>query len=240
MKHLLRGWIGLWLSVVCWCGSEARVMAQAQGLVEDFQTWTRFTLRGRFTGTPTRWGIEVENRLRNGSREERQLLFRPYVILPLNDRITLNLGWANFFGWPTRGNNINVETRLFQDFIYTFNISDLTVGQRIRVEERWIEAASEASIRLRYRLQLQEPLDSERRWLFNVSDELFYNLNTPLNGPVGGFEQNRVIASFIHKLSPQWSVELGYQGNFNNRPTPQLDQFDHDLLLYFTYDLAGR
>jgi hypothetical protein len=214
--------------------------ARAQGLVEDFQTWTRFTLRGSFTGSRTRWGVEVENRLRNGSREERQALVRPYVSLPLGERSTVNLGWANFFTWPTQGNDIIVETRLFQDYIYSFKAADLTIAQRVRAEQRWFEGASDVSLRLRYRLQFQYPLDGERRWTLNLSDELFWNLNSPTNAPVGGYEQNRIIFSVIHKISPQWSVELGYLGNFNNRPAPRPDQFDHDLMLYFTWDLDGR
>ncbi|WP_164928931.1 DUF2490 domain-containing protein [Gloeobacter violaceus] len=217
------------------------VLAQsAADLVEDFQLWTRLTLRGRFEGSPTRWGFEIENRLRNGAREQRQLLVRPYVGLTVSDKFTVNLGFANFFTWPTQGNNITVETRLFQDFIYAFRVDNLTIGQRIRLEERWIEGASAVSLRARYRLQLQHPLDAEKRWLVNVSDELFYNLNTPTNGPVGGFEQNRAIFSIIHKLNAQLSLEVGYQGNFNNRPAPRADQFDHDLLVYFTYDFDGR
>ncbi|AGY60371.1 DUF2490 domain-containing protein [Gloeobacter kilaueensis] len=231
----------LWLTMVGVALAALPAQAQVQpGLVEDFQTWTRFGLRGRFAGTPHRWGVEVENRLRNGSREERQFLVRPFVTLGVSDRFSVNLGWAHFFTWPTQGNDIQVETRLFQDYIYTFPVERLSIGQRIRVEERWFEGASDVSLRVRYRLQFQHPLDAERRWLANLSDELFWNLNTPRNAPVGGYEQNRVIASIIHKLTPELSVEIGYQGNFNNRPAPRADQFDHDLLLYFTYDLAGR
>jgi len=217
----------------------AALPARAQ-LEEDFQTWNRLTLRGSFAGGP-RWGIEIEGRLRQGSRELGQFLIRPYVTLRSSPQFAVNLGFANFLNWPSGAGDVTVETRLFQDFTYAFDVERLTINQRIRLEERWIPNADAVSLRARYRLQLQHPLDGERRWLINLSDELIYNLNTPGGaGPPGGFEQNRVILSFIHRFTPQLSFELGYQGNYFERPAPRADQFNHNLLIYFTYDFDGR
>jgi len=44
-----------------------------------------------------------------------------------------------------------------------------------------------------------------------VQDEIFFNLNSPTNGPDSGLDQNRVFVGINRSLNKHMNVDAGYQ-----------------------------
>ena len=117
-------------------------------------------------------------------------------------------------------------------------ISDLTLGHRLRIEERFIEDVSGVVVRMRYRLRTAYP-ETDSRWYLVISDEVFANLNERGAGPAGGFEQNRLFGGVGFHPTARLRVEAGYQWrHLERRELPS--RTDHVIAIALFYDTMGR
>ncbi len=137
-----------------------------------------------------------------------QLFFRPAFGYKLAKQFSLWQGYAwlgNFrptFKW---------EHRLYQQMLYHAIFKFLTLQSRTRFEQRFIESTNAVSLRGRTQLRINIPMTQKRDWLFVVSDEVFFHLNSVQNGPQSGFDQNRLFVGTNFQFSPQISLDVGYQ-----------------------------
>ena len=67
-----------------------------------------------------------------------------------------------------------------------------------------------------------------------VQDEIFFNLNSPNNGPKGGFDQNRFFVGLNRRITDHLSVDMGYQLQVLETREPGFpDDLNHILLFQF-------
>src|SRR5690606_2349588 len=96
-------------------------------------------------------------------------------------------------------------------------IRKLSLTNRTRLEERFIEDTGGASIRGRHMLRGSYPVGKSQKWSLVAYDELFVNFNSVSNGPASGLDQNRAFAGINRKLNEHANVEAGYMMNYVNR-----------------------
>lgn len=114
------------------------------------------------------------------------------------------------------------ETRLWQQLTQSQNIGRLKFEHRYRVEQRWLthRDRDEYRNRIRYRLNLQIPLNNEeieaKTWFVSTYNEIFLNPN------LQPFERNRLYAGLGYELSPEWILQAGWLNQYDYSPgTPR-------------------
>lgn len=108
------------------------------------------------------------------------------------------------------------ENRVWQGLSFTHIASGITLQQRIRQEQRFIEHASAVSHRSRYQLRGSVPISANGDFGITAFDEFMVHLNSVDRGPVSGYDRNRVF------IGPFWEnsetrYEFGYLGEHMKR-----------------------
>lgn len=131
------------------------------------------------------------------------------------------------------------EQRPYNDLVVSHNVDKFSFEHRLRLEERFIQDVDGVSLRARYRLKGLYPLGKSKKWSLVFFDELFFNLNSPHNGPNSGIDQNRIYAGILRKLTDNFSIEGGYQLQQRLTPGPnnpyKADLLNHFLVIYLNY-----
>lgn len=116
---------------------------------------------------------------------------------------------------------------------HTFKKLDrLTINHRFRVEERIFEHTGTA-IRLRYRAGATVGLGKTRRWYLVGNDEVLFYANKT-KGREAGFSENRAFIGIGRKLTPNVSLEVGWQPSLINSAAGKSDIFRNYILTYLS------
>ncbi len=119
---------------------------------------------------------------------------------------------------------VNNEQRIWQQIIYRHNYKKLFFAHRFRFEERFIQkhhTETDGTVvndgydtylnRIRYRLQVQIPLNKEKiepgAWFVGIFDELFYSWGTPITFHKP--DQNRIYTAIGYQFSKKFSIQGG-------------------------------
>ena len=200
----------------------------------DGQFWIPFYLTFPLTDSWKGY-FEVNPRVGNDLSRFDQLLIRPALGYALNPSLSLWLGYA----WVTNYQPaFRWEHRVFQQVIYRKAFSISKVMSRSRLEQRIFQNGSGTGIRARTMLRANFPITSAPLWAFAVYDEIFVNLTAVGNGPLAGFDQNRLFLGVNRTISPQINVDLGYQNQaINTRLKGLVNRVNHILLFQIFVNL---
>ena len=119
---------------------------------------------------------------------------------------------------------VNNEQRLWQQILYRHNYAKLYFSHRFRMEERFIQkhhTEPNGSVvydgydtylnRIRYRLQIQIPLNKEKiepgAWFIAMFDELFYSWGSSVTYHMP--DQNRIYTAIGYQFSKKFSLQGG-------------------------------
>ncbi len=211
------------LLLFCLSPSPARARTSIDG-----QYWVPFYLTIPFS---EQWlgYFEVNPRVGDSLSEFDQLLIRPALGYQVTPRLSLWQGYA----WVTNYRpEFRGEHRIFQQLIYSRKYSFLHMMNRWRLEERIIQRGQGTGIRARSMLRANFPFDRFPLWAFAVYDEIFVNLTAVGNGPLAGFDQNRLFLGFNRTLTPNYNVDIGYQNQaINTRADGLVNRINHILLI---------
>ena len=127
----------------------------------------------------------------------------------------------------------DAEERFWQQANLKIKRGGGSVGQRVRLEQRWIDTVGGIVHRGRYRLRIEQIVKGTA-WYVAASNELFYNFNSQGEGPPTGFEQDRIFAGVGHYVSERFWIEGGYQWKNTSR-RDQANQTVHALMLTLTF-----
>lgn len=223
------------VSFAHWFQSSALIIAAAffphaarADVSHDMQLWTPVTLDEPIRGK-LRAYFEVAPRIGYDVSHISQLLVRP----GLEWRQRENLSFFAGYLWQTNYSNENSqvvhENRLWQQILTNKQIKRITVFNRLRTEQRFLDGVNGCSNRLRYMLKLNYNIN--KRFYITTSDELFINLNSLEGGPQGGIDQNRYFAGVGIKTFKRSRVEVGYQLQYVNRTDEFDDQANHAIVI---------
>lgn len=198
---------------------------------QDLQQWTSLRLEHElFDGVTA--GVRARVRFDDDVSSEKDVMVGPSLSLEPIDRLKFTLGYDYLYDLQAES---TAEHRAWQAIGFTFPIRDLTIGNRIRFDERLIEDVSGTIVRLRYRLRTKYEIEGFclKGFHLSASEEVFVNLNDKGEGPVEGFEQNRVRAGAGWQFG-RARVEAGYEWQYGRRRSaPWLHR--HVLFVEFTF-----
>lgn len=210
-------------------------------LVNDLQAWQMVTLQTKMgPGKRILGYLEAQPRIGNldgnGTRTNdfSLLLIRPALGYQLNKHVSVWQGyaWAPQF-LPYNRN----ENRIFQQLLITNNIKKLTLVNRTRLEERFIERTDHTSVRLRHLLRAAYPIGRSKKWSIIGQNEFFVNLNSVIGGPQAGVDQNRAFVGFNRKINEHVNAETGYMNQYVNAKDPIANRMNHVIVLTLNFQL---
>jgi len=140
----------------------------------------------------------------------RALLIRPAVGYQITERWSL---WAGY-GYTPTFNPYRYENRAFEQSLHVMQVGPVKMMNRTRLEQRMIQDAGAPALRLRHYLWFQYPLPRAPKWSLIAADEPFINLNTVSNGPIAGFDQNRLYLGVGRQLTDYLRIEVDYLQQF--------------------------
>lgn len=227
---VFQAWYFAAMRVLLTLGLLVATASGAQALEHDVDSWTVLNVWGRHDRF--RWYLEAQPRVSLTQRKFDRLLLRPAVGYQVSPNVSLWVG----YGWtPSFIPSYRDEQRPWQQVLVEHKFGVVSLVNRSRVEERFIANTDGASIRVRHMVRSVIRFGAESPWGVALYDEIFFTLNTVTNGPVAGFDQNRVFAGINLKVA-EWQFELGYMNNFVERPAPSADRMNHNItaMIVFT------
>jgi hypothetical protein len=228
MPPLLLRKIGLSLAALVLLLCELPLSAHADPqFTEDFQTWQIGAVHGhitkRFMGYLDTQNNEINltdkrGNSFNNNTHQGQLLVRAALGFQLTKTISL---WSGY-GWaPSFQPHFRNENQVWEQVLYERRFKHVNLSNRTRLEMRYIADTSGTAVRLRNQFRVAFPL-GKTRWSLVAYDEPFFNLNTVMNGPRQGFNQNWAFIGIGRQLSNTVNLDVGYLNNYvrNFRPVP--------------------
>jgi hypothetical protein len=173
----------------------------------DIQLWPVVTLNH---GLGERWGAHLQARVRfdDDVSRTKDFLIRPFVSWRPFEPLTLDLGYDHLRSYHSRS-----ENRIWQSVEHRFEWRELALKNRVRLDERFVEDVDGVVMRFRYRLRGTHAIGGSD-WYAALSDEVFANLNDRGEGPVHGFEQNRVRVAVGGPFLKRLRAESGYEWQY--------------------------
>ena len=194
-------WVGIVL--VLSVALPQRVSAGAH----DFQIWTPVYLTVNFSDKIQGW-YEAQPRFGDDASQVNQLLLRTALGYRVADHWSI---WQGYAWTPNIEPKFKTENRIYQQLLYIQKFPALKIMSRTRLEQRWIKDVSGTAVRFRTLLRGQVPLGDQGRWSIVGQDEIFFNLNSPTNGPDSGLDQNRLFVGINRVMNEHLNVDAGYQ-----------------------------
>ncbi len=200
---------------------------------DDFQIWSPVYLSYSHTDKIQGW-YEVQPRFGENVSKVNQLLLRT----ALGYRITKNLSiWQGYAWTPSFEPEFESENRMYQQLVYAKEFPAVDLMSRTRLEQRWIQHVSGTAVRFRTLLRGRFPLSDFRIWGIVTQNEIFFNLNSPTNGPGGGFDQNRFFFGLNKRVNEYLSVDGGYQLQaINTNESSVFNTLNHIILMQFFFN----
>lgn len=205
----------------------------AMALVQDGQAWFLATAHGSIGGN---WKLylEAQPRVGGGPSEDgiQQLLLRPAIGYQITPTWSLWQGYA----WTPSFHPDKDENRIYQQSLVETprEILPVSLVNRTRLEERWIQGASNVSFRLRHMLKAVYPLTDDGVWALVGYDELFVNLDSSKGGPSSGFNQNRVFFGVDYVVMEGVKLEVGYMNQYLHASGKE-DGMNHNGVMQIDY-----
>lgn len=203
---------------------------KAYAASDDFQIWSPVYLTYNFSDKIQGW-YEGQPRFGDDASEVSQLLLRTALGYKFADYWSI---WQGYAWTPNIEPEYKTENRIYQQLLFIRKFPVIKIMSRTRLEQRWIEDVSGTAIRFRTLLRGQVPLDDQELWAFVLQNEIFFNLNSPTNGPDGGLDQNRLFVGINRSINEHLNVDTGYQLQSVETSEPgTLDNNRHIWLVQF-------
>lgn len=158
-------------------------------------------------------GIEIETaqRFRNAGDGRADTYF---ARLWMNQQVAENATLSGAIERRINDGGSN-ETRLIQQL----STSHGYFRTRLRLEQRFVDNADRAGLRIRPRLGISMPIDADKRWKFKTDAELFVTLRSTSNGGDEGLTGLRTQTGVSYEISDNLTLSAAYlrQQDFDAR-----------------------
>lgn len=175
--------------------------------------WFQVTATGPIVGD-WRFFMEAQPRIgtdpESGDTNLRTLIVRPAVGCQISPAWSLWLGYA----YVPNFDPFRDEHRVFQQLLHTTHVGPLKMVNRSRLEARMVDDAGQPSMRIRHQVWLGYPLPRWPAWSLVAAVEPFIHLNTVRDGPVAGFDQNRLYLGLSRQIGKHLRLEVDYLSQF--------------------------
>jgi hypothetical protein len=187
------------------------------------------------------WSVSfmARGRIDEDASHSKDYLLRPYVSwtivddVPFIDSLTVMAGYDYLHAFDGRD-----EHRAWQSAHHAVEHEKLRLVHRVRLDERFIEGVGPTIFRFRYRLSVSHPF-GDSAWYGLASEEVFVNFNDDDEGPLDGFEQNRLRLGVGRHVFGHLRVEGGYEFEYARQRT-NTNEFRHVVFLEFSLSTGNR
>ena len=209
-----------WLLII-FIISSVHVSAQT---VREYTGWFAWSNSYRFS---EHWGLHFDAQVRSADDWDnvRTTIFRPGITYFLDARNSATLGYAYIttYNRLTGSTNTMSENRLWEQYVNNTKFGQVSLQNRFRLEQRFIErpTGNQFAQRLRYFVRTIIPL-SKQKSSFNkgffaaIQNEIFLNVQNKdkINGSF--FDQNRIYSAIGYRFNPKVDLEAGYMYQYVN------------------------
>jgi hypothetical protein len=155
---------------------------------EVSQLWGAIFAQGKIAGRLRGWA-EIQGRTVDGVSHFERAIVRPAIGYGLGAGFVAWAGWA----WtPAYHPRFVDEHRLWQQLTHQMEQREVTLLNRFRLEERFIDGVDSPSFRVRWLARFVHRPKAWHGFGVVVWDEIFFHLNSPAGGPKAGVDQNRL------------------------------------------------
>jgi hypothetical protein len=156
--------------------------------------------------------LELQPRFDTSAPNRGRILFRPGIWYNIDSRQNLMLGVLDLTDIEFNFKEFRIwEQYQRSDALEFTSAPTLTLVNRTRLEQRFLQGSSDLGLRLRHMLRAQQPIHAGSPWSWVVFDELFIGINHNTSQPSPGFDQNRVFAGIRRDFAGgHVGVEFGY------------------------------
>jgi len=198
------------LSVACFFIQTIQANASLQ---TSTQIWSLNTARFALD-EDRKWEVylELQPRFDTGTPSRGRILFRPGIWYNIDSRQNIALGVLDLTDVEFNFKEFRIwEQYQRTDGLEFTNAPTLSLVNRTRLEQRFLQGSSETGLRLRHMLRAQQPIQAGSPWSWVVFDELFIGINHNTSQPSPGFDQNRIFAGLRRDFAGgHVGVEFGY------------------------------
>ena len=173
------------------------------------------------------WRLHFDGQLRSADNWDyvKTVLVRPGITYAFNSHNAVTLGYAYIATYNRPAANASKtrldESRIWEQYINTTKIGRASLQNRARLEQRFIERATENvfSQRLRYWVRTMipfiKPKTSFNKGFFGaVQNEIFLNVQNKDKINESLFDQNRAYLAIGYRFSPKIDIDAGYMNQF--------------------------
>lgn len=171
--------------------------SKAHAQDEDVQLWQIVNVTGNI-GEDTRLTVDASQRWREDARGGEQQTFRVMIEQTVTDGVRIGGGAAVFEAGGS------TELRPHQQITFTQGRFET----RTRLEERFFDGADQIELRLRQRIQYNQPLSNG--WRASVSGEWLGLLQSRNSGEGASTEQRRAQAGVAYRINDSLTVGANY------------------------------
>jgi hypothetical protein len=203
------------------------VAPPASSADQDLQQWSLVFVNQDFG---ERWAasFQIENRMSDNASEFNELILKPGGYYSFTPELKLGVGYKH-----QKKNNQHNEEDIWEELFYTpGDWRGFSWTHQVRLEQRYIGGVSGTIHRLRYLVHAARPFASNPNRYFAASQATRFNLNGQGEGPVQGFEQNRLYFGVGFKTTPRLNIEFGYLWRYE-RQRDGSNLSDHVIRLQF-------
>jgi hypothetical protein len=177
--------------------------------------------------------FQARGRFDQNVSETKDYLLRPFVSWLPGKGFTFDLGYDYLHSFSS-----STEHRIWQAAQHHFQWRKLSIANRIRLDQRFVEDVDGVVVRFRYRLRTTRKI-GDTNWYGVISDEVFTNVNDQGAGPISGFEQNRLRFAFGNNFMKRLRVESGYEYQYTQSRSGT-DTDIHMFFVEFSIDTGDR
>lgn len=212
------------------------------------QSW--FSLNSQIAVAP-KWSVlgDVHVRRNHGINDASFYLLRGALAYHINKNMYVAAGYGHLWlapttpGWKTYSN----ENRIYEQFQLNQTFKKVSVLQRLRNEQRWVQKISNDkrtgqlrfTDRIRYTLSLTIPVFKNPKLpALALADEL--NIQFGKEVIYNTFDQNRWFIGIKQKISSRLSFDLGYMKVYQQKYSGYQYDSNNTLRLFFYYTSAWK
>jgi hypothetical protein len=218
------------------------VICQTQKKVTDkVQTWLSLNTATKLSN---QWGFVADAHVRwDGFLQENNFYFlRGGISYMPNKAISLSAGYAHMWLAPSRPywTTYSDENRFYQQVNFNSKVGEVSILQRVRIEQRWQEKI------VNDRETNEDRFTTRVRYLFSTNIPVFKNKNLPvlvLSDEIlvhfgdevifNTFDQNRFFIGIKQVIDPKWSFDFGYMNVYQQRYSGFQYDMNHTIRLFF-------
>ncbi len=218
-----------WIALAGFCVVAFGGAAPAKAADQNLAQWTVAFVNHDFND---RWAtsMQAEIRFADDSGLD-EFISKPAGYFKITKRLHLGVGYKHIL----RGSGAD-ENDAWQEVYYTHPLGRFRLTHQVRLEERFVNGIRGTIPRLRYLIEMKYPLDASKYLV--ASEAARFNLVDKHEGPVEGFEQNRLFVGMGFHFGEFTRIEAGYLWRYE-RKRGGTDKSDHVIRLLFLFTTAS-